>query len=64
MGEILVHNSVSKVYNSQFNNASSESLCSGNLTSLKTQDCLRKLKSEMKSKNKEVCNQFIMNRFS
>ena len=46
MGEILVHNSVSKIYNRQFNNASNESICSGNLTSLKTQDCLRKVKSK------------------
>ena len=51
MGEILVHNSVSKIYNRQFNNTSNERICSGNLTSLKTQDCLRKVKSEMKSKN-------------
>ena len=51
MGEILVHNSVSKIYTRQLNNASNESICSGNLTSHKTQDCLRKVKSEMKSKN-------------
>ena len=44
MGELLENNSVSKIYNKQFNNSSNQGVCFGNFTSLKSQDCLRKLK--------------------
>ena len=49
---LLVSNSVSKIYNKQLNNSSSQGLCFGNLTSLKSQDCLWKVKAELKSKKR------------
>ena len=50
MGEMLLHKSVCKIYNKQFNNAGrNESFTYGNLTYLKSQDCMRKIKSEIKS---------------
>ena len=52
MGEILVNNSVSKIYNKQFNNSNNQSLYFGNFTCLKSQDCLLKVKAEMKSKDR------------
>ena len=48
MGEILVNNSVSKIFNKQFNNSNNQSIYFGNFTCLKSQDCLRK--AEMKSR--------------
>ena len=38
------------VYNKQRNNSSNQGLCFGNFPSLKSQDCLPKVKAELKSK--------------
>ena len=52
MGELLVNNSVSQIYNKQFNNSSNQGICFGKFTSLKSQDCLRKVKAELKPKER------------
>ena len=53
IGESLLHNSVSKVYHKQFNNSENfECFSYGNLTHLKSQECLRRVKSEIRSQNR------------
>ena len=53
VGESLFHSSVSKVYHKQFINSENfESFSYGNLTHLKSQECLRSVKSEIRSQNR------------
>ena len=53
MGGLLVNNSVSKIFNKQFNDSDKTGgFCYGNLSYLKSAECLRKVKSEMKSENR------------
>ena len=52
MGELFINNSVSKIYNKQFTSCKVQGFDFGNLTYLKSQDCLRRIKSELKSKTR------------
>ena len=53
VGKSLFHSSVSKVYYKQFNNSENfESFSYGNLTHLKSQDCLRMVKSQIPTQNR------------
>ena len=53
MAGLLANSSVSKVFNKQFNNSNNIlGFQYGNLTGIKSADCLRKVKSEMKSESR------------
>ena len=52
IGELFINNSVSKIYNKQFTSCKVQGFDFGNLTYLKSQDCLRRVKSELKSKTR------------